>query len=1008
MWSIVSLFLGISVGAALTYALWRRPTRVAYSHSAVTTLAVRVNEQSVADLRRFRAAVDMCTDSILLLDLQTMRYVDANSMASAGTGYSRAELLTMGPHNLLNCKREDIEEGYRQVIDAGPEGVPSESNVTLKDGRAIDIEVHRHALQVDGRWTIVSISRNVSKRKDAERAAKRLSRLYKALSATNESIMRVATAQQLYTAVCEAAVDGGELLLAGVCLPACNGLSATFAAIAGQRAEQLIDLTLCIDPSVPQGRGIVGFTFQSGAPYISNECLADERLQLWHESSRRGGVQAAAGFPLKRAGVTIGVLLLQSGEKNAFDAENVALLTHMAKNIVFALDNFDRDNARLEAEKQLRFTQERLDRASRGGNDGLWELDVSTGQVWVCSLFAAAVDAAQIAFSLDPNKLFQVFEDGGGRKLQDAISSTIGTGCSVDLELKASGQQWYRIRGAVERDPEGRAKTVSGSLRDITERKMHQDAMALSMERAESANRAKSEFLANMSHEIRTPMNGVIGMTELLLETPLTTIQRDYAETVRGSATALLTVINDILDFSKIEAGKLALEAIDLDLRTTVEDAASFLALQAQAKGLELVASIDPALPLSICGDAGRLRQVLLNLGGNAVKFTQAGEVLIRCQLVELQSESVRIRFEVSDTGIGIPSDRIDTLFSAFTQVDSSTTRLFGGTGLGLSIVKRLAQLMGGEVGVTSVEGKGSTFWFTGLFPVGRHLCLPGATAELRGRRALVVDDNATNLKVIAGQLALIGIECDCASSAEEAIMLMRCAPWPGGYHVALLDHQMPGTDGTALAAKILADTSLATTKLILLTSSGHRAEQSMFHELGFAGYLLKPVSLRELKQAIGLALAEESYKAEEDHQNVCPHPSLSTEHRILVAEDNPVNQKVVCRMLEKFGYQSEVASDGQQAFTAWKTGRFSLILMDCQMPIMDGYETTRQIRASETLGHRTPIVALTAHAMSGANLECFAAGMDDYLTKPINRRRLQETLDKWVGVEVSSGKISA
>ena len=999
-----AFIVGSLVGGVMVYALSRRPTRVAYSNIA-STLAVRVNEQSLAHLRRFRAAVDMCTDSILLLDFETMRYVDANSMASVGTGYTRDELMTMGPHDLLNRRREDLESVYREVIDAGAEGVLSESTAVLKDGSSIDIEVHRHALQVDGRWTIVSISRNVTERKSAERAAQRLSRLYRAVSATNESIMRVATAQELYEAVCEAAVEGGKLLVAGVCLPEPDGMSAKFAAIAGHRAEQLRGIRPSLDASIPEGSGVVGMTFRAGEPYISNDYLADERLAPWHESGRRHGVQAAAGFPLVRRGTTVGVLLLQSAEKNAFDVENVALLTHMSRNIIFALDNFEREDRRRDAEEQLRFTQARLDRASRGGNDGLWEIDVPTGQVWVCTHFAAAVDIPQAAFTEDPAKLFSVFDHGGSDNLDDVIWRAVETGQLVDLEVKARTNRWYRLRGAVERDSAGLARTISGTLRDITERKLDREAMALATERAESANRAKSEFLANMSHEIRTPMNGVIGMTELLLETPLTAMQRDYAETVRGSATALLTIINDILDFSKIEAGKLRLEPIDMDLRNTVEETASLLALQAHAKGLELVAAIDPAIPASLRGDAGRLRQVLLNLGGNAVKFTQSGEVVINCRLLEERCAEVTVRFEVRDTGMGIPADRIGSLFTAFTQVDSSTTRRFGGTGLGLSIVKRLAQLMGGNAGVSSEEGKGSIFWFTGVFGIGNETVkstVPDTAGNLRGRRALVVDDNATNLKVISGQLALIGLDCKCACSADEALSLLRNAALSGGYDVALLDHQMPAVDGVALATAILADPSLATRKLVLLTSSGQRDEKRMYHEMGFAGYLLKPVSLRELKECLNVVLgsevsAAEASAAREAPRHVCPDPSERKDRLILVADDNAVNQKVASRLLETLGYRVELASDGQQALEAWETGRFSLILMDCQMPVMDGYEATRQIRANEKHDERIPIIALTAHAMIGADIECAAAGMDDYLTKPIDRQRLQEALVKWL-----------
>ena len=1001
MWISAAFVLGALTGAALLHSLSRRAMHVEYRSAEATNLSVKVNQLSLAELRRFRVAVDMCTDSILVLDFQTMKYVDANSMASVGTGYSREELLTMGPHDLLKCRREDLQESYGKVLDSGPEGVLTESVVTLKDGRRIDIEVHRHALQLDGRWIIVSISRNVSKRKAAERAAVRMTRLYKAMSATNEAIMRAQTAQELYAAVCEAAVQGGELLAAGVCLPEPGEATATFAAIAGRREEFLKDTRLSIDTSIPLGRGIVGMTFHTGAPYISNDYLNDSRLALWHELGRRGGIQSAAGFPLSRGGSTIGVLMLQSAEKNAFDDENVGLLTHMARNIVFALDNFERERVRVEAEQQLHFAQARLDRAARGGDDGLWELDVATGKLWVSSLFANTLAVEQQDFADNPRKLFDFLEGDGTHCFSDAIARCMEEDVPVNIEVtRPSTNRWYRLRGAADRDSHGIAKTVSGTLRDITEAALHRQAMALATERAENANRAKSEFLANMSHEIRTPMNGVIGMTELLLETPLTTAQRDYAETVRSSAAALLAVINDILDFSKIEAGKLTLEAIDMDLRGTVEDVARLLAVQAYAKGLELVISVDPGLPRVVRGDAGRLRQVLLNLGGNAVKFTTSGEVVIDCQLLASGSDGVKVRFEVRDSGIGIPANRLDALFTAFTQVDASTTRRFGGTGLGLSIVKQLAELMGGAVGASSEPGKGSTFWFTGIFgppDPGTEQCSRACVLSSGASPVLVVDDNSTSLRAMRRQLTSLGFESEGACSASEALALLRDTTATTAYAAILIDQHMPTTDGIALAAAILADRSLQDSKLVLLMSAVQPGVDSMYHELGFAGYLRKPVSSRDLGECLDMLLGPREIKESLPSENAVATLTPGNGELILVAEDNVVNQKVASRLLEKLGYRVGLAADGQQALNAWETGSFKVILMDCQMPVMDGYEATRQIRLKEPPGSHIPIIALTAHAISGAQNDCTAAGMDDYLTKPISRQLLASMLRKWL-----------
>jgi two-component system, sensor histidine kinase and response regulator len=544
------------------------------------------------------------------------------------------------------------------------------------------------------------------------------------------------------------------------------------------------------------------------------------------------------------------------------------------------------------------------------------------------------------------------------------------------------------------------------------------------LQKAQEAARVKASFLATVSHELRTPMNGVIGMTDLLLDTEPSEEQRSYIETIRQCGEALLNLINDILEYGKIEAGKLELECIDFNLRTTVEDVLGQFAERAQTKGLEITGLVHAAVPTGLRGDPGRLRQILTNFVGNAIKFTEQGDVTVQAFLEKDLVDAVVVRFEITDSGIGISPEAQARLFQPFTQADSSTSRKYGGTGLGLAISKQLAEQMGGSVGIVSQPGHGSTFWCTAHFP--KQTTSPLAimpSAELTGRRVLIVDDNESNRVILHHLVTGWGMVDDQAQDTASAIALLEQQAEKGiSYDVAIVDMLMPGKDGLQFAKEMKAHPVGSLVRLVILTSLIQRGHAELARQAGFVAYLTKPVRHDQLSNCLRTVFGLPGLVGEGTLRTItAPAPPLITRHtlaeiesapRVLVAEDNLINQKLTVRMLEKLGYQSDVVGNGQEALAALARGSYALVLMDCQMPLVDGFEATKLIRQHEATNqesaasdspetHHIPIVALTANAMRGDRERCLAAGMDDYLTKPVRKEDLKGVLDRWIPLSI-------
>ncbi len=663
---------------------------------------------------------------------------------------------------------------------------------------------------------------------------------------------------------------------------------------------------------------------------------------------------------------------------------------------------------RKQAEEALRQSEERYRTILESIEDAYFESDLKGHLVFFNDALGRLLGYSLKELKGMNNR--QYTDTANARKLYAAFNKVYKTGkpnSGIEYQIitKKGEVRYTESSSSLIRDAEGQGIGFRGIMRDVTLRKKAETELQQAKDAAEAATRAKSEFLANMSHEIRTPMNGIIGMYNLLLSTRLDAEQVDYVETGKRSADSLLTIINDILDFSKIEAGKLDLEMLDFDLRRAMEEVVELPAMQAHQKGLEFAYQIHSDIPSLLKGDPGRLRQIITNLSANAIKFTKIGEVVLRVTPVEETDRRIKIRFAVQDTGIGISEKDQERLFKSFHQVDASTTRKYGGTGLGLAISKKLAEMMGGEIGVESQMGLGSTFWFTACFDKQPRLpekdfLLP---ESIRNKRILVVDDNKTNLEILTGYLAAWGCSCDAARDGEMALSMMHAVAKVGAlFDLVITDMRMPEMDGAELGRRIKTDPELKDTLIIMLTSQGLRGDASAMKEIGFSAYLTKPIRRSQLFDCLAMVLGIRK-KAKAQKQPIITKHSIVDEKRkrirILLAEDNTVNRKLAMHLLEKFGFQVDAVANGLEAVNALEIAPYDLVLMDVQMPEMDGLEATRAIRdpKSAVRDRQIPIIAMTAHAMKGDREMCLRSGMDDYVSKPIQPEQLFSAIQRQI-----------
>jgi PAS domain S-box-containing protein len=799
---------------------------------------------------------------------------------------------------------------------------------------------------------------------------------------------------------------------------------------------------VCREHAFPAGTGLPGRVWQTGGPQWVADVGADPNFPRAAAASR-AGLYGAFAFPILFEGLVTGVMEFFTRDRRRADEELLRVFAAIGSQI-------GQFTARKRTEEALRNSEALYQSLVASLPMNMLRKDRDGRFTFANQLFCQELGRpleeilGKTDFDFFPAELAAKYRQDDLRVMETGRVFE-----DVEEHLKPNGDRLYvQVLKSPVYDFRGRVVGVQGIFWDVTDRKRAEEAMHKAREAAEAASRAKSEFLANVSHEIRTPMNGILGMTELALDTDLTREQREYLQMVKASADSLLTVINDILDYSKIEAGKLELDPVPFNLRDSLGDTMRALAVRAHKKGLELACHVAPDVPLCVVGDPVRLRQIAVNLVGNAIKFTEQGEVVVAVAMqnaeCRMQNESPSeilhsafciLHFEVRDTGIGVPADKQPQLFQPFVQADSSMTRKYGGTGLGLAISAKLVGLMGGRVWLESAPGRGSTFHFTARFGVPAEEPQPARPPEppaLHGLRVLVVDDNATNRRILEEMLTNWRMRPVAAGSGREALERMREASAQGEpFPLILLDAMMPGMDGFSLAKEIQRHPELGGATVMMLSSSGWSADSTRCRELGLAAYLMKPVKQSDLLDAILTSLGAAAAPDPPERPAAPPAPRRSL--RVLLAEDNLVNQRLAVRLLEKLGHRVTVVGNGREALAALfpeppgdrsqgagvkgrggedgssLTPSFDVVLMDVQMPEVDGFEATAliRVREKETGGH-VPVIAMTAHAMKGDRERCLAAGMDGYLAKPVQARELAQALEAAAPAQAGAGRPGA